>query len=161
MNEIEKILLRCQLTLGLKTTDDIEQWAINTLSKDESNQLALDLCFLANSEQILHYFHVLHKNYDIDENLKKIIIYNELNTYTTQLIQHNQAQQYTWDAAQKIFDLANFIEDDDLYDFVNHYDDEFHLAQQGISLLASDEIFPIFIKELKKWLDAKLLNNTI
>lgn len=73
MNEIETIKLKAQLTLGLKTTDDIEQWAMYTLSKDESNQLALDLCFLTNSEQMLHYFHVLPKNYSIDESLKKIL----------------------------------------------------------------------------------------
>ncbi|MDM1755984.1 MULTISPECIES: hypothetical protein [unclassified Acinetobacter] len=159
MNEIETIKLKAQLTLGLKTTDDIEQWAMYTLSKDESNQLALDLCFLTNSEQMLHYFHVLPKNYSIDESLKKNIIYNELNKYTTQLILHNQVQQYTWNAAQKIFDLAKYIEDDELYDFVKYYDDEFHLAKDGISSLTPDEIFPLFIIELKKWLDIQQKNS--
>lgn len=72
---------------------------------------------------------------------------------------HNQVQQYTWNAAQKIFDLAKYIEDDELYDFVKYYDDEFHLAKDGISSLTPDEIFPLFIIELKKWLDIQQKNS--
>lgn len=50
------------------------------------------------------------------------------------------------------FSLAKYLDDDSLYEFINFYIDEFHLAINGISLLQVDDIFPLFINELHDWI---------
>ncbi|NUF24783.1 hypothetical protein HUN23_18700, partial [Acinetobacter oleivorans] len=48
--------------------------------------------------------------------------------------------------------ISRFAEDENLYDFINYYDDELYLALDGISKLEPEEIWPAFLNDLKNWL---------
>ncbi|RJN83147.1 hypothetical protein D3X64_18070, partial [Acinetobacter baumannii] len=48
--------------------------------------------------------------------------------------------------------ISRFAEDEDLYNFINYYDDELYLASEGISKLELNEIWPTFLNDLKNWL---------
>lgn len=45
MSDIEKLRIKVQLELDLKTPEDIQQWAMHALASNTSNEFALDLCF--------------------------------------------------------------------------------------------------------------------
>ncbi|WP_174493794.1 MULTISPECIES: hypothetical protein [Acinetobacter] len=45
MSDEDKLLLKFELELKLKSPEDVQQWAMQTLENDPSNLIALDLCF--------------------------------------------------------------------------------------------------------------------
>ncbi len=51
-----------------------------------------------------------------------------------------------------LLEISRYADDEDLYDFINYYDDELYLALEGISKLEPEDIWPIFLNDLKNWL---------
>ena len=80
INEAKKLQFKAELELGLKSPSDIQEWALNTLEKANFNKLALEICFLSNSEQVVCYFDQITKT-DFNICIKKEIIVNLLDQY--------------------------------------------------------------------------------
>ncbi|MFV5264776.1 hypothetical protein ACMUMS_14610, partial [Acinetobacter courvalinii] len=62
MSEIEKAIFKAKLELEIITAEEIQRWAIETLEKDSSNDLALEICFLSTPEQVTTYFNQLYRS---------------------------------------------------------------------------------------------------
>lgn len=52
MSDIEKAIFKVKLELEIITPEEIQRWAIETLEKNSSNDLALDICFLSTSDHL-------------------------------------------------------------------------------------------------------------
>ncbi|RLZ10243.1 hypothetical protein EAH57_04455 [Acinetobacter sp. 2JN-4] len=149
--DINKLQFKFDLEFGLKTAEDIQQWAILALEVAPSNELALDICFLSTPDEILNYF----KNIDRSNTLmshNRQIIYRKIDNYLTSLFNIAPSTEFISHTFQRLLSIAKYIEDDKLYDFVNHYGDEHHLALHGCSRYELNEIFPLFLVELKSWM---------
>ncbi|MCH7335741.1 hypothetical protein [Acinetobacter sp. NIPH 2699] len=152
MHELDtnKLQFKFDLEFSLKTTEDIQQWAIHALEIDSSNELALDICFLSTTDQILDYF----KNIDRSNlliNQSRQIIYKKIGNHITHLFNTTLSTEFISHAFQRLLNIAQYIEDDELYSFINHYADEFHLALYECSKYELNEVFPLFLVELKSW----------
>lgn len=80
MSDIEKAIFKAKLELETIPPEEIQRWAIETLEKDPSNDLALELCFLSTPEQIKDYFKQVSKII-FDLNLTKNMIQTLLEEY--------------------------------------------------------------------------------
>lgn len=80
MSDIEKAIFKAKLKLETLTREEIQRWAIETLEKNPSNDLALEICFLSTPEQIKDYFKQVSKII-FDLNLTKNMIQTLLEEY--------------------------------------------------------------------------------
>ncbi|MFX7295064.1 hypothetical protein ABTI66_00340, partial [Acinetobacter baumannii] len=62
MSNSYKFQLKMELDLKLITPEEIQNWAVHALENDPTNELALDICFLSNTKQILQYFRLTEKS---------------------------------------------------------------------------------------------------
>ncbi|MDQ8952100.1 hypothetical protein RFH42_03910 [Acinetobacter rudis] len=159
MNDIEKFQFKLELILNLKSAKDIQDWAINRIEKNVTALEALEICFFSKEEQVLDYFYNIKFEWlNLPSTLKK----NFLREVLRQYIESSQAIEYSEELIRNIFrmllELSEIAEDEDLYDFIIHYDDEFYLALDGISNLIPEEIWPTFLYDLKNWLLSDLLS---
>ena len=77
MSNSYKFQLKMELDLKLITPEEIQNWAVHALENDPINELALDICFLSNTEQILQYFRLTEKSEfsetSVDEITRKVL----------------------------------------------------------------------------------------
>ncbi|MFW2162709.1 hypothetical protein ACG93T_15245 [Acinetobacter beijerinckii] len=147
MSDIEKAIFKAKLELETITPEEIQRWAIETLEKDPSNDLALEICFLSMPEQVLSYFKRLSNSV---YNISSAIIYDLLKSYIEKNIDLIHNKEALSPFLRKLLSLSKFIEDEDLYELLNYYDDEFYLSFEGYSPSEPDEVFKSFIEDLKK-----------
>jgi len=153
MNDAEKFQLKLELTLNLKSAQDIQNWAIDKLDKNPADLLALDICFFSKDEEVLDYCNNISlAETNIEPTLKKKILYEMLKKY----IEITPSIGYSIELISNLFailiEISKFAEDEDLYDFINYYDDELYLALEGIAKLELEEVWPTFLNDLKNWL---------
>ena len=147
MSDIEKAIFKAKLELETITPEEIQRWAIGTLEKDPSNDLALDICFLSTSDQVLSYYKRLSNSV---YNISSAIIYDLLKSYIEKNIDLINSRDNLYPFLHKLLSLSKSIEDEDLYELLNYYDDEFYLSFEGYSPSDPDEVFKSFIEDLKK-----------
>jgi len=153
MNDVEKFQFKLELTFNLKSAKDIQNWAIDKLDKNPADLLALDICFFSKDEEVLDYFNNISiAETTIEPTLKKKILYEVLKKYTEITRSIGYSIQLISNLFAILIKISRFAEDEDLYDFINYYDDELYLALEGISKLEPEEIWPTFLNDLKNWL---------
>lgn len=156
MNDVEKFQLKLELLLNLKSAKDIQKWAINRLDKNPADLFALDICFFYKDEEVLDYCNNISiAETNIEPTLKKKILYEILKKYTEITPSIGYSIELISNLFAILIKISRFAEDDDLYDFINYYDDELYLALEGISKLEPEEIWPTFLNDLKNWLSVQ------
>lgn len=156
MNDAEKFQLKLELTLSLKSAQDIQKWAIDKLDKNPADLLALDICFFSKDEEILDYFNNISiAETNVEPTLKKKILYEILKKYTEITPSIGYSIEFISNLFSILIKISRFAEDEELYDFINYYDDELYLALEGIAKLELDEIWPTFLNDLKNWLSLR------
>jgi len=113
----------------------------------------LEICFFSKENEVLDYFNNISiAETNLEPTLKKKILYEVLKKYT----EITPSIGYSIEVISNLFailiKISRFAEDEDLYDFINYYDDELYLALEGISKLEPEEIWPTFLNDLKNWL---------
>ncbi|WP_224993198.1 hypothetical protein [Acinetobacter pittii] len=156
MNEAEKFQLKLELKLNLKSAKDIQNWAIDKLDKNPADLLALDICFLSKDKEVLDYFNKISiAETNVEPTLKKKILYEILKKYTEITPSIGYSIELISNLFAILIKISRFAEDEELYDFINYYDDELYLALEGIAKLKLDEIWPTFLNDLKNWLSLR------
>lgn len=161
MNDKEKFQFKLELILNLKSAKDIQDWAINRIEQDIPDSEALEICFFSKEKQILDYFHNIKFEWlNLTPTLKRKFFREALNKY----IESPPTIEYSEELIRNIFrmflELSKIAEDEDLYDFIDHYDDELFLILDGIYNLAPEEVWPSFLNDLRNWLSLNLSNLT-
>lgn len=80
MSEANKIQFKVELELYLKSPEDIQKWVLDTLETNLSDELALDVCFLADPQEVIEYFKKIHIT-DLDINTRNNVIHTLLKKY--------------------------------------------------------------------------------
>jgi len=156
MSDAEKFQLKLELTLNLKSAKDIQNWAIDKLDKNPADLLALDICFLSKDKEVLDYFNKISiAETNVEPTLKKKILYEILKKYTEITPSIGYSIELISNLFAILIKISRFAEDEELYDFINYYDDELYLALEGIAKLELDEIWPTFLNDLKNWLSLR------
>ena len=153
MNDAEKFQLKLELTLNLKSAKDIQNWASDRLDKNPADLLALEICFFSKDNEVLDYFNNISiSETNVEPNLKKKILYEILKKYVEIPLSIGYSIEVISNLFVILLKISRYAEDEDLYDFINYYDDELYLALEGISKLEPEEIWPTFLNDLKNWL---------
>lgn len=147
MSDIQKAIFKAKLELETITTEEIQRWALETLEKDSSDDLALEVCLLTTQEQVLMYFKQLSNSVfqlssteGIPSQLLKEYILNIADSITT--------EEKTHSFFRKVLNFCKYIDDEDLYNFTNSYEDELYFSIEGYSGLNINELFEKFINEI-------------
>lgn len=148
MSDIEKAIFKVKLELETITPEEIQRWAIETLEKNSSNDLALDICFLSTLDQVTTYFNQLSRSL-FNTDLTKESVNNLLKDYIEKHLELVKSQELLFPFLRKLLALSKAIENEDLYELLNYYDDEFYFSFEGYSLSEPDEVFKSFIEDLK------------
>lgn len=150
MSEVDKIKFKAELELDLKSPEDIQKWALNILEKDPSDELALDICFLSTSEQVLNYFKQISKEF-FDIHLKNKVIVDLLNDYVLKNVASVTTKDDIYPFFQDIFFLTKYLKNENLDALIDFYDDEIYLALEGYSQSEPMNVFQSFINDLLEW----------
>lgn len=150
MSEVNRIQFKIELELYLKSPEDIQKWALNTLEINPSDELALDVCFLADPQEVIEYFKKIHIT-DLDINTRNNVIHTLLKEYVLSPITSIRSKEDIYPFFQKISLISKYLEDKNLNNLLISYDHEFYLALENYSLLEPMEVFHDFINELQKW----------
>lgn len=153
MDDAEKFQFKLELSLNLKSAKDIQNWAIDRLDKNPADLLALDICFFSKDEEVLDYFNNISiSQTNLEPTLRKKILYDVLKKW----LEKPPSIGYSIELISNLFSIllkiSKYTEDEDLYDFINYYDDELYLASEGISKLDLKEVWPTFLNDLENWL---------
>ena len=153
MNDAEKFRFKLELILNLKSAKDIQDWSTNRIEQDIIDSEALEICFFSKEKQVLDYFHNIKfewlnlvpavKRKTFREILKKYIEPPPIIEYSEQLIRN---------LFRMMLGLSKIAEDEDLYDFIDHYHDEFYLGLDGFYNLVPEHVWPSFLNDLKSGL---------
>ncbi|PTV44591.1 hypothetical protein DBL02_12975 [Acinetobacter oleivorans] len=150
MTNIYKFQLKMELDLKLITPEEIQNWAVLALENDPTNELALDICFLSNSEQISQYFKLTEKSefcsYSRDSLAIKVLenyIFKHLNTwnYKDQIDSFFQNTHY----------LIHYLENAELGLLIRSYESQLDVAFLGYSQLEPETLWENFKLELKAY----------
>ena len=155
MININKIQLKIQLLLSLISPDDVQTWAMHTLENAPSSTLALEICYLPDDQGLLNYFEEMalsHLIYSMSHQDRQELIYPFLKQFANHALEIEQTDTSIKQTFQMLLNLAQTIEDNDLYDFINYYDDEYYLTNEGLFVQATaKQVFLNFLEELKTW----------
>lgn len=153
MSDAEKFQLKLELTLNLRSAKDIQNWAIDKLDKNPADLLALEICFFSKDEEVLDYFNKISiAQCNIESTLKKKILCEVLKKHVETLSSSKYSIELISNLFAILLEIFRYADDEDLYDFINYYDDELYLALEGVSKLELEEIWPTFLNDLKNWL---------
>ena len=94
----------------------------------------------------MSYFKQLSNNV---YNISSTIIYDLLKGYIEKNVDLIHNRDTLSPFLHKLLSLSKSIEDDDFYELLNYYDDEFYLSFEGYSPSEPDEVFKSFIEDLK------------
>ena len=150
MSEANKIQFKVELDLYLKSPEDIQKWALDTLEINPSDELALEVCFLADPQEIIEHFKKIHIT-DLDIKTRNNVIHKLLNEYILSHITSIRLKEDIYPFFQNIILISKYLEDKDLNNLLVSYDDELYLALENYSPLKPMEVFHKFINELQKW----------
>lgn len=150
MSEANKIQFKVELELYLKSPEDIQNWALDTLEINPSDELALKVYFLAGPQEIIEYFKKIHIT-DLDMNTRNNVIHTLLNEYVLSRINSIWSKEDIYPFFQNIILISKYLEDKDLNNLLVSYGDELYLALENYSPLEPMEVFHNFINELQKW----------
>jgi len=151
MSNIYKFQLKMELDLKLITPEEIQSWAVHALENDSTNELALDICFLSNIEQLLQYFKLTEKSefcfYSRDSLAIKVMenyIFKHLNTlsYIDQIDSFFQNTHY----------LIHYLENAELVLLIRSYESQLDVAFLGYSESEPETLWENFKLELKEHL---------
>ncbi|WP_202740509.1 MULTISPECIES: hypothetical protein [Acinetobacter] len=154
MSEIEKAIFKAKLELEIITAEEIQRWAIETLEKDSSNDLALEICFLSTPEQITTYFNQLSRSL-FNTDLTKVSVNKLLKDYIEKHLELVKSQELLFPFLQKLLALSKAVENEDLFELLNYYDDQFYLSFEGYTPSEPDAVFKEFITDLKDFLSTQ------
>ena len=143
MSEANKVQFKVELELYLKSPEDIQKWALNTLESNPSDELALEVCFLANSQEAIEYFKNIHIT-DLDINTRNNVIHKLLNISI-------RSKEDIYLFFQNIILFSKYLEYKKLNNLLISYDDKLYLALENYSPLEPMEVFHNFINELQEW----------
>ena len=150
MSKANKIQFKAELELDLKSPEDIQKWALDILEKDPSDELALDICFLSTSEQVLDYFKKISKE-SFDIYLKNKVIDNLLNDYVLKKVSNVTTQYDIYPFFQDILFLSKYLNNEDLNALIDFYDDVFFFSLEGYSQSEPMNVFQNLISDLLEW----------
>ncbi|MEG2825817.1 MAG: hypothetical protein RR901_02685 [Acinetobacter sp.] len=154
MSDIEKAIFKAKLELETITPEEIQRWAIETLEKDSSNDLALEICFLSTPEQVTTYFNQLSRSL-FNTDLTKESVNNFLKDYIEKHLELVKSQELLFPFLQKLLALSKAVENEDLFELLNYYDDQFYLSFEGYTPSEPDDVFQEFITDLKDFLSTQ------
>lgn len=154
MSDIEKAIFKAKLELETITPEEIQRWAIEALEKDSSNDLALEICFLSTPEQVTTYFNQLSRSL-FNTGLTKESVNNFLKDYIEKHLESVKSQELLFPFLQKLLALSKAVENEDLFELLNYYDDQFYLSFEGYTPSEPDDVFQEFITDLKDFLSTQ------
>ncbi|MEG2883771.1 MAG: hypothetical protein RR884_04200 [Acinetobacter sp.] len=154
MSDIEKAIFKAKLELETITPEEIQRWAIETLEKNSSNDLALEICFLSTPEQVRTYFNQLSRSL-FNTDLTKESVNNLLKDYIEKHLELVKSQELLFPFLQKLLALSKAVENEDLFELLNYYDDQFYLSFEGYTPSEPDDVFQEFITDLKDFLSTQ------
>ena len=154
MRDIEKAIFKAKLELETITPEEIQRWAIETLEKDSSNDLALEICFLSTPEQVTTYFNQLSRSL-FNTGLTKESVNNFLKDYIEKHLESVKSQELLFPFLQKLLALSKAVENEDLFELLNYYDDQFYLSFEGYTPSEPNAVFKDFINDLKNFLSTQ------
>ncbi|MBD0446234.1 hypothetical protein RFH95_08700 [Acinetobacter nosocomialis] len=158
MSNSYKFQLKMELDLKLITPEEIQNWAVHALENDPTNELALDICFLSNTKQILQYFRLTEKSEFFSCSRDRLAIkvmenyiFKHLNTlsYIDQVDSFFQNTHY----------LIHYLENAELGLLIRSYESQLDVAFQGYSQLEPETLWENFKLELKEHLSSPTNSN--
>lgn len=156
MNDAEKFQFKVELALKLKLAKDIQNWAINRLDKDPTDLVALEIYFFSKDKEILDYFNNINlEQINVKSTLKNKIFRGVLKKYIETPPSIEYSKELIFNLFVILLEISKYAEDEDLYAFIMHYDDEFYLALDSISKLAPEEVWSTFLNDLGNRLSSK------
>ncbi len=152
MSDFEKLQLKFELQLGLKSLTDIQQWAIKTLEEQLENKTALELCFISEEYQLRAYFDGLIM-LDFDSEIINSAVYKTLQQFIVakqneSSISENQLNHFI----QAVWSITQYSTNDELILLASSYDDELQMLKLGYKQIEMTEIFNNLIVDLKPYL---------
>lgn len=151
MSNVDAAIFKAKLELETITPEEIQEWAIATLETDSSNDLALEICFLSKPEEVITYFKKISKNI-FSVTLTDEIINDLLKDYINKNLSLFPIKETQHPLIQKLLHFTNVIENKDLFDLLDYYDDQFYLSSEGYTSSTPDIVFQDFINDLKNFL---------
>lgn len=156
MSKYKKFQFKVELILNLISVADIQTWAITCLENNNENQLAIELCFLSTEQQIYDYFNQISiEQMFLTQELKKKLIYETFLKYAKNPPQINFSEALVFDIFKRFLELANYINDEDLFNLISSYSDELYLALE-IYKTNPNEVLPAFLMELQSFIESKI-----
>ena len=154
MSDKEKAIFKAKLELETITPEEIQRWAIEALEKDPSNDLALEICFLSTPQQVTTYFNQLSRSL-FNTGLTKESVNNLLKDYIEKHLELVKSQELLFPFLQKLLAFSKAVENEDLFELLNYYDDQFYLSFEGYTPSEPDDVFQEFINDLKDFLSTQ------
>lgn len=156
MNDIEKFQFKLELILNLKSAEDIQNWATKRIEQNITDLEALEICFFPKEKQVLDYFYNIKFEWlNLSSTLKKNTFRDVLRKY----IETPPTIEYSEELIRSIFrmllELSKIAEDEDLYNLIDHHDDELYLILDGIYNSAPQDVWPSFLEDLRHLLCMK------
>ena len=151
MSNVDAAIFKAKLELETITPEEIQEWASATLETDSSNDLALEICFLSKPEEVIAFFKEISK-YIFSVTLTDEIINDLLKDYINKNLSLFPIKEAQHPLIQKLLHFTNVIENKDLFDLLNYYDDQFYLSSEGYTSSTPDIVFQDFINDLKNFL---------
>ena len=127
MNDDEKFCIKLKLIVGLCTTQDIQEWAEQTILKSTHNDFALSLCFMDSEDKIYKYFNDLNPQLlNIDTGKSALSV---LKAYLQKKLPQKLDAHYEHHIHNLIFlseylyEVDDYIQEGSLYTHIIIYDD--------------------------------------
>lgn len=152
MNDAEKFQFKLELTLNLKSANDIQNWVTTRIDQDITDSDTLEICFFSKEKQVLDYFYNIQFEWlNFEPILKRKIFRDVLKAYAQLPLTIEYSEELIHNLFNKLLELSRIADDEVIYDLIMHYHDEFYLSVDGLSNLVHEQVWSIFINDLGKW----------
>ncbi|QBQ15201.1 MULTISPECIES: hypothetical protein [Acinetobacter] len=148
MSDIEKAIFKAKLELETITPEEIQRWAIETLEKNPSNDLALEICFLSTPEQVVSYFKQLSQT-EIYTYLTETTIKHLLVDYMLKKLNLVKVQNDLFPFLQKILIFSKFLSISNLAEMLNFYDLNLYSSLEGYAPSEPEVVFQELLADLE------------
>ena len=150
MSNSYKFQLKLELDLKLITPEEIQDWAMHALEDDPTNELALDICFLSNTEQVLQYFRLTERNEFSETSIDKVTT-KVLENYIFKHINTVNHKDQIYSFFQNIFPINHYLEKEELRFLIYSYEGQLEMASEGYSELETEALWENFKIDLKAY----------
>ncbi|QVR66777.1 hypothetical protein [Acinetobacter sp. BHS4] len=150
MSNSYKFQLKLELDLKLITPEEIQDWAMHALEDDPTNELALDICFLSNTEQVLQYFRLTERS-EFSETLIDKVTTKVLENYIFKHINTVNHKDQIYSFFQNIFSINLYLEKEELRFLIYSYEGQLEMALEDYSELETEALWENFKIELKRY----------